>query len=223
MWYPRTLILLVSLLLAAIAAAQDPNGEIARIKEQELEDVRQRISALKESMDDAAEDRDRLAGELQDIEVQIAEQRSRIRDLERDQARATTRKNKLDAELDQREAHLDAESTALAAQVRAAYMSGNQEKIRLLLNQRDPATLGRLMAYYRYFSDYRADNIEAVMEEIRELEALRSQIAAEEARLANLAQARYEELGRLNASLESRQSLLASLPAAPGHRRAAPR
>jgi septal ring factor EnvC (AmiA/AmiB activator) len=203
--------MLVALLLAAPVSAQDSDGNLAKIKEQELEDVRERISALKESMDDAAEERDRLTGELQDIEVQIAEQRTRIRDIERDQQYATNRKNKLDAELAQREAHLDAESEALAAQVRAAYMSGNQEKIRLLLNQRDPATLGRLMAYYRYLNDYRVGNIDAVMEEIRKLEELRSQIAAEEARLANLAQARYDELGRLNTSLESRQGLLASL------------
>lgn len=211
MSYPRTSILLLAALLAAPAPAQDADGEVARIKEQELEEVRERISSLKQSMDDAAEERDRLTGELQDIEVQIAEQRSRIRDIERDQQYTTDRKNTLDAELAEREAHLDTEAAALAAQVRAAYMSGNQEKIRLLLNQRDPATLGRLMAYYRYLNDYRADNIDAVMEDIRELEALRSQVAAEAARLASLAQARYDELGRLNASLESRQGLLASL------------
>ena len=203
--------LLLALLLATPVPAQESSGDMAKIKEQELEDVRERISSLKESMDDAAEKRDRVTRELQDIEVQIAEQRSRIRDIERDQATTTERKNKLDAELDEREAHLDAESAALAGQVRAAYMSGSQEKIRLLLNQHDPATLGRLMAYYRYLNDYRAGNIEAVMEEIRKLEELRSQIAAEEARLASLAQARYDELGRLNASLENRQGLLVSL------------
>ena len=211
MWYPRTPMLLLALLLATPVPAQESSGDMAKIKEQELEDVRERISSLKESMDDAAEKRDRVTRELQDIEVQIAEQRSRIRDIERDQATTTERKNKLDAELDEREAHLDAESAALAGQVRAAYMSGSQEKIRLLLNQHDPATLGRLMAYYRYLNDYRAGNIEAVMEEIRKLEELRSQIAAEEARLASLAQARYDELGRLNASLENRQGLLVSL------------
>ena len=207
----RTLFALLALVLAGPVSAQDTSGELAKIKEQELEDVRERISALKKSMDSAAEERDRLTGELQEIEIRIAEQRTRIRDIESDQQKTTVRKNKLDAELAEREAHLDAESTALAAQVRSAYMSGNQEKIRLLLNQRDPATLGRLMAYYRYLNDYRAGNIEAVVEEIRKLEALRSQIAAEEARLEKLAKDRYSELGRLNASLESRQALLASL------------
>ena len=103
------------------------------------------------------------------------------------------------------------ESTALAAQVRAAYMSGSQEKIRLLLNQRDPATLGRLMAYYRYLNDYRAENIESVIAEIKKLDALKSQIAAEEARLGELAGTRYTELTHLNRSQEERAALLASL------------
>jgi septal ring factor EnvC (AmiA/AmiB activator) len=205
--------LLVSLLLAlsAAALAQDDSGELTKIKEQELAEVRERISELKLSMDAAAEDRDRLTGELQEIEVQIAEQRSRIRELERERDFAAARKEKLDAELASREAHLDAESSALAAQVRSAWMSGNQEKIKLLLNQRDPATLGRLMAYYRYLNDYRAGNIEAVTDEIRKLGELRAEIAAEQARLDSMAQARYDELGRLNASLESRQELLATL------------
>jgi septal ring factor EnvC (AmiA/AmiB activator) len=207
----RILFALLAFVLAGPVSAQDTNGELAKIKEQELEEVRERISSLKKSMDAAAEERDRLTAELQEIEVLIAEQRSRIRDIERDQQQTAERKNKLDAELADREAHLDAESTALAAQVRSAYMSGNQEKIRLLLNQRDPATLGRLMAYYRYLNDYRAGNIEAVVEEIRKLEQLRSQIAAEAARLEKLAKDRYNELGRLNVSLESRQALLASL------------
>jgi septal ring factor EnvC (AmiA/AmiB activator) len=208
---PRPLLVPLLLALGAVASAQDDNGELTKIKEQELAEVRERISELKKSMDAAAEDRDRLTGELQEIEVQIAEQRSRIRELERERDFAAARKEKLDAELASREAHLDAESTALAAQVRSAWMSGNQEKIKLLLNQRDPAMLGRLMAYYRYLNDYRAGNIEAVLEEIRKLEELRAEIAAEEARLDSLAKARYDELGRLNASLESRRDLLASL------------
>jgi septal ring factor EnvC (AmiA/AmiB activator) len=201
------------MLLAASAAgmAQDSDGELATVKERELEEVRERISDLKQSMDRSATERDRLTGELQDIEIAISEQRMRIKEIEREQRYTENKKKVLNADLAAREAHLDQESEQLAAQVRAAYMSGGQEKIKLLLNQQDPATLGRLMAYYRYLNDYRAENIAAVMEEIKNLDALRSQIAAEEARLAALAKSRYDELGQLNQSQESRQSLLANL------------
>ncbi len=196
---------------AGSAVAQDSSGELAMVKERELEQVRERISDLKESMDRSAAERDRLTGELQEIEIAISEQRIRIKDLQREQRYTENKKQALDADLVEREAHLDEESGELAAQVRAAYMSGSQEKIKLLLSQRDPATLGRLMAYYRYLNDYRADNIAAVMEEIRKLDELRNKIAAEEARLAALARNRYAELGRLNISQEERKTLLAGL------------
>jgi len=207
----RSLTSLLLLGLAAVALGQDSSGELTKVKERELEEVRERISELKQSMDVAAEEHDRLAGELQELEVAISERRMRLKEIERDRQYTANKKQKLDNELAERERHLDDESEALAAQVRTAYMSGSQEKIKLLLNQRDPATLGRLMAYYRYLNDYRAENIEAVVEEIRKLDELRSQIAAEEARLTALVQARYDELGKLNKSQESRTELLASL------------
>jgi len=208
---PRIVSIVLILAAASQVLAQDEHGELAKVKERELEQVRERISGLKQSMDRSATERDRLTGELQDIEIAISEQRMRIRDIEREQRFTENKKQKLDADLAEREAHLDQESTQLATQVRAAYMSGSQEKIKLLLNQRDPATLGRLMAYYRYLNDYRADNISAVTEEIRKLDELRSQIAAEEARLSSLAKERYGELGKLNHAQEERKTLLAGL------------
>ncbi len=207
----RSLLILPFLGFAAAVSAQDSHDELAEVREQELKEVRGRISDLKQSMDAAAEERDRLTGELQDLEIAISERRMRLQEIGRDQEYTANKKRTLDAELVDREKHLDEESGALAAQVRMAYMSGSQEKIKLLLNQRDPATLGRLMAYYRYLNDYRAENIAAVVEEIRKLDELRAQIAAEEARLATLARTRYDELGRLNTSQENRKTVLASL------------
>ncbi|MDH3435158.1 MAG: peptidoglycan DD-metalloendopeptidase family protein, partial [Gammaproteobacteria bacterium] len=182
-------------------------------KEQELEEVRERISELKQSMDASASSRDRLTAELQDAEIAISEQRIRLKELERQRAYSAKRKSELDERLKTREAELDGETRELANQVRAAYMSGKQERIKLLLNQRDPATLGRLMAYYGYLNAYRGANIEAVTAAIRELAELRSQVAAEEARLADLAKTRYAELTALNTAQEKRQQLLSGLQA----------
>lgn len=200
--------LIVMLACGATAAAQDA---LADVKEHELEDVRERISDLKQSMDKRAAERDRVTAELQGIEVAISEQRMHIKEIEREQRYVEGKKQQLDGDFAEREAHLQQQSTQLAAQVRAAYMSGSQEKIKLLLNQRDPATLGRVMAYYRYLNDYRAENILVVMQQIRRLDELRARIAVEAARLAELARSRYSVLGRLNNSQESRQTLLASL------------
>ena len=200
----------ISLLLAVgLAHAQDDG--LAKIKEQELLQVREQIRQLKSRMDTAARERDRLTAELQEVEAAIAEQRRRIRDIESQLTAARQRKDTLNAELDVRENELGDESRELAAQVRMAYMSGNQEKLRLLLNLEDPATVGRLMAYYRYLNDYRSRNIDAVTEKIRELESLRAEIAAEAARLETLAKSRYAELTALNTVQEERREVLAAL------------
>ena len=203
---------LIMLLLAALAAeAQDTDGELAKVKEQELEEVRERISELKSSMDRSATSRDRLTGELRTAEVEISEKRIRLKELERERDYSINQKRKLDEQIEQRGAELESESSELASQVRAAYMNGSQERIKLLLNQRDPATLGRLITYYGYLNDYRAGNIETVSAYLRELAELRGKVAAEEARLANLAKQRYAELTNLNTAQEKRRQLLVSL------------
>ena len=200
-----------SWLAAPLSAAFCQDKDLTQIKERELEDVRDKISALKTSMDKRAAERDRITGELQSSEVVIAEKRTHLKELERQRVFSEKKKAELDARLETKETELVAETGQLESQVAAAYTSGSQERIKLLLNQHDPATLGRLMTYYRYMSDYRGENIAAVNAHIAELSDLREQAAGEEARLAGLARARFAELTELNAAQENRQNLLVAL------------
>jgi septal ring factor EnvC (AmiA/AmiB activator) len=199
------------LVFAAPQTVLPQETELTQIKERELEAVRQQISDLKQSMDRRANDRDRITGELQAAEVIISEKRIHLKELERQRQFSERKMAELGARQASHEEALDEESRLLAAQVQAAYMSGRQERIKLLLNQNDPAALGRLLTYYRYFSDYRGQNIEAVSRIIDELDALKRQAAIEEQRLAGLARARYAELTELNGAQEERQVLLVRL------------
>jgi septal ring factor EnvC (AmiA/AmiB activator) len=191
------------------AVGQDK--DLTQIKERELETVREKISALKTSMDKRASERDRITGELQSAEVSIVEKRSRLKELERQRDFSEKKKADLDAQLKVKETELATESAQLESQVVAAYTSGNQERLKLLLNQHNPATLGRLMTYYRYMSDFRGENIAAVNSHIAELSDLREQAAREGNRLAGLARAHYAELTELNTAQENRQILLVAL------------
>jgi septal ring factor EnvC (AmiA/AmiB activator) len=202
--------LAAAFVLAAFpAAAQDE--DLARIKEQELEAVRDRISDLKASMDKATRARDKVMSELQAAEVKIGEQQLLIRDLERDRDRTARRLGELEGEIETRETELRTESGELAEQVRAAYMAGGQERLKLLLNQQDPATLGRLLAYYDYLNRHRAGNIRSVNDRLKTLGELRSEVVAEKARLDDIAERRYAELAVLNSAQEERRALLAEL------------
>ncbi len=206
-WFPG----LFMLVGAALAQAPDPG--LARVKEQELEQVRQQISELKQSMDERARERDRVTAELQAAEVQISEKRLNLKDLERQRAFSENRKATLEASIADREAELAAETLLLENQVRAAYMSGSQERIKLLLNQQDPAALGRQMKYYEYLSAYRAGNINAVNQKLVELDGLRADAAAEAASLDRLTSAQAGEVEALAVAQGRRRELLASLNA----------
>jgi septal ring factor EnvC (AmiA/AmiB activator) len=184
---------------------------LAQIKERELEAVREKISNLKESMDRRASQRDRITAELQTAEIEIVEKRNYLKDIERQLAFSEKRKAELEQTLATREAELASESMQLEAQVKAAYTSGKQERIKLLLNQHDPATLGRLLTYYRYMSDFRGQNIATVNEVIAELADLRAGVVAEEKRLASLVGSRQSELAELNTVQQTRRTLLTSL------------
>ena len=208
----RALFLLVcTQALLTTGLAQQGEKDLSQIKERELETVREQISELKQSMDRSAAERDRITARLQETEVLISENRIQLKDLERQKAYSEAKKAELDQQAAAKQRELETESRLLAAQVRTAYLSGNQERIKLLLNQHDPATLGRLLVYYRYFSDFRAENINAVETQIAELGTLQRQAAAEEARIAELASARYSELTKLNTAQEQRQELLLAL------------
>ncbi|MDJ0759954.1 MAG: peptidoglycan DD-metalloendopeptidase family protein [Woeseiaceae bacterium] len=207
----RRLFLLSLVLVTLSAAANQEAEQQAVIKEQELEQVRSRISELKASMDEAARERDRLTSDLQKAEVEIGEKRVRLKELERERSYSERRSAELGAEIAKQESVLDEQSGQLANQLKAAWMSGDQEKLKLLLNQKDPATLGRLVVYYDYLNEYRSENIQSITDALARLTALRSEVVAEAARLTDIAKRRYDELTQLNAAQEKRQALLGSL------------
>ncbi len=207
---------LLALCIAATALGQQgqqPTSEMTKIKELELEQVREQISELKQSMDRRAAERDRITGDLQAAEVAISEKRINLKQLERQRAFSERRKAEIDDAIAGLDAELATESAALAAQVRTAYMSGSQERVRLMLNQQDPAALGRLLKYHEYLSGHRARNIDSVNSKLVEMSKLQAEAAEEQDRLVRLARAQHAEIVELDAAQSRRRELLASLNA----------
>jgi len=209
--FRRLLPVFLLLALPMSGLSQEREGELAKVKERELEQVREQINDLKKSMDRRAAERDRLSAELQQADVDIAAKRRALTDIEQQLAAGEQRKADLDERIAAQESELARETGQLAAQVRAAYMTGGQERLRLLLNQQDPAALGRQLKYYEYLSAHRAGNIDSVNARLEELASLRADADAETRKLGELAVLRESELEKLTAAQGQRQELLASL------------
>lgn len=198
---------------AAVLTPGWADDDLAPVKERELEAVRERISALEQRMAQTNADRDRVTRELEEFERAIARQRRLLENIESERRRSARRLEALAADMARREAELERESRELAAQIRAAYMSGGQERLKLMLNQENPASLGRLLAWFDYLNRRRADNIEAIKGRLEALGALNSELLAQRARRQQLAEQHQRQLVTLNAAEEGRRRLLAELDA----------
>jgi septal ring factor EnvC (AmiA/AmiB activator) len=202
--------LLTVCLAFAASAANDPNPAKA---EAELKAVRSQIDKVQAEMERDAGRRDKLTKELEETEKTVSGARGELDRLRRERAIHTARRAELAALRRTEESALGESRAALAGQIRAAHMIGQEEPLKLLLNQRDPAQTGRVLTYYQYFGRARASQIAAINSHIAELATLDAQVAEEEARLAALEDQRKGELSRLQTARERRGRALVSLEA----------
>ena len=138
----------------ASAAAPEPTDS-AQAKAK-LAAVRARIAALTNRLGDELKQRDALSARLRETELVITAKRRRLDELHAEQAAAERRRSELRAEQLLRSECPASGAAALAKQVQAAYMIGRQEQLKLLLNQSNPAGLGRTLTYYGYFAAERS-------------------------------------------------------------------
>jgi septal ring factor EnvC (AmiA/AmiB activator) len=201
--------LLLTLCLAlAAAAADDANPARA---EAELKAVRSQIDKVQAELERDAGRRDKITRELEESEKTVSGARGELDKLRRERAVHTARRAELAAARRKEEDVLGERRAALAGQIRAASMIGQEEPLKLLLNQREPAQTGRVLTYYQYFGRARASQIAAINSHIAELATLDAGLAEEEARLAALEDQRKEELSRLQNARERRGRALVSL------------
>ncbi len=208
----RVAIALLAALLAGTVATPAAGQRADRAQaEADLEKIRGEIDRVRAQIARDAAERDRLTRELRTAEQSVAAARAELARIQRERNATGERRAQIAAQTRERRRMLEAEREALAGQLRAAYMIGREEPLKLLLNQRDPARAGRMFAYYGYFGRARAEQLERIRTHIAELDTLQTQLEAEDARLAALEEERRRELERLEAARSERGAVLAKV------------
>lgn len=200
-------LLLGSLLgLAAVAAQSAPADQEAK-----LQLLRDRIGQLQKRMSRTRGEHHQLNEQLRKTEQEVGRLARRLRVLGGRLARQQRSLRELrDKERADSQA-LVAERDALASQVRAAYATGRQERIKLLLNQEDPATLSRVLAYYDYLHRARAARMARLRQGLAELARTREAIDLETTRLAELQEKSRQEKQALESSQAERRRVVRAL------------
>lgn len=168
----------------ASAAKREPNTAAA--KESELKKVREHIESVRKAIQADAEKRESLVGELKTADEDIQSARVELADVRSRRRAAEQQLAQLEQERRTTEQAIADERAALARELRLAYMNGGGEQLKLLLNQQDPAQLGRMLSYYGYFGRARAEHIAAIDEQLAHLTLLTERIAEQADKLRDL-------------------------------------
>ena len=192
---------------SAFAAKQPTPAQ----KEAELRKLNQRIEQVRKSVNADVAKRDKLSVQLRDAELGVQSARSELDSLRAQRIAAESRIRELEREQAKRDRELDLERSALAGELRTAYVNGREEQLKLLLNQEDPTSFGRTLAYYGYFGRARLGRIDSIREQLEHLALVREKISAETARLQSLETQQEQQVAALNSSLDARQRAVGNI------------
>jgi septal ring factor EnvC (AmiA/AmiB activator) len=151
----RAIIYFVSAYLLSIhylAAQENPSQadldalarSINRVQSQ-IDQTREARSTLESQIEIQERSINRLLADIEDIQSQIRQTQNRLSELEREAA------SLLEQRLNQQ--------SLIANYLRAAYLNGQEEYLKLLLNQQDISQSARMLRYYQYFSQARNNKI----------------------------------------------------------------
>lgn len=208
--------LLAALLWLALPASVTPGEDVVQDMgqaeaEAHLGQVLEEIAQLQARLEASRVEQRTEQGRLKELDLEIQQASRALRSL-RDQQRE--HQQELDSLQGQRTGYLAQirqRMDQLAEQLRWSYRNNRQSRIKLVLNQDDPALLGRMLAYYDYYASAQAERIGLLRDTLTTLEAMQQSIDLELTRLTQLAAEQQEALDRLGVRREQRQVLLAQL------------
>ncbi|MFZ2449225.1 MAG: peptidoglycan DD-metalloendopeptidase family protein [Methylovulum miyakonense] len=152
---------------------------------------------------------DNLEQLLADVEKRYGETASLLRSLLRQIENKRRNIDRIELDILANQRMIAKERKELAGQVKAAYQMGQQEELKLLLNQQDPALSSRMMIYYSYINKARLAKIGQLEQSIQDLEQLDKQRQTETELLEQDLKEKKLQQTALNEVRKQRNALLA--------------
>ncbi len=203
-----TSILALCLFIPIVGLSDDePNEQ----QQEALKDVRKKIDRLRKQINKTQTKHDAVRTELRQIEGEISSLHKVLNRLGKKLKKQKRKLNKLHRDRKTLRRDLSTQRRYLAQQIKAAYMIGEQEYLKLLLNQEEPSEISRTMAYYDYFNRARLSRIETSQTTLDSLIKLEKQINNETAVLKQTKTQQLAKKKKLEQASASRAMVVARL------------
>ena len=208
--------LLFACLLSPVMADQRAETQ------QQLDAAQKDVAELKKLLEAIQKEKSGVQGELKKTESEMGQLEKQVKGLQQDLKKSEDEIQRLDGEKKKLEGARLEQQRLIGIQARAAYQSGRQEYVKLLLNQQNPEKFSRTLTYYDYLSEARMEQLATFNETLRQLANVEQDIAnqqnqlneqksALDGRREQLAEARKERqlaLAKLNKDLSARDQKL---------------
>lgn len=178
-----------------------------------LKKLRDRIQELNAQLNAAESMKADLEQSLREIEVAIGHAGSELRRIRNALKRQQTRLRALQSTQEQEASALREQRARLGRQLRVAYAMGQQDVVKVVLKQQQPATVARLMAYHRYVTDVRTQQIQQTMARVAQLRSVELDIQRQSATLEKLRSEQIRTRQQLEVQRSSREDILSQLQA----------
>lgn len=203
--------MIAGLFLAGILAGGPVSADERAQAAERLEQVRKEIAGMRDRLEAAQGERGKLEAALRRTDRDIARTDRELASLSRAVDETGERLGQLEAEQERERARLARQLSLLSRQLRAAYLAGRQDRLGLLLNQEDPATVGRLLVYYQRYNEARGDRIREARQGLEKLAAITREVGETRNRLEADRARQLALRDTLAAGREERRQLMARL------------
>ncbi|MDP2804792.1 MAG: peptidoglycan DD-metalloendopeptidase family protein [Gallionellaceae bacterium] len=160
MTLPIQILLCASLLISSGALASE---------QEQLENLRNRINALKRDFEKTNESKSEAADALRVSELSISDSNRKLNDLAQQQHAASSSLSQLQKQSKQLDKNIRDEHTLLSKLLYQQYLGGKQEYLKLLLNNHDPNQVARELQYYDYIARSRAAWLKTMRDNLNKL------------------------------------------------------
>ena len=198
----------MSLLLPTLALADELQRQQQEQQEERLKTVRSKIKDLLSVIRAEKDKKNNIEQKLREVEIKLGKVRRTIKKLNRDISNNKKKLKTLKKKHSQLQRKLQEQRQLLAKQIYSAYVSGNREQIKLILNQEDPAELSRLSTYFDYINEARTEQIKATQETMTKIIEVGQAIEEKNKHLLSLNQQHEVQRKALSSNKNTRQKVL---------------
>jgi septal ring factor EnvC (AmiA/AmiB activator) len=199
------------LLAAIICLGLSLSASADNHQKKELKQLKKSISSLEKKLRNQRKEKNSLQQQLETIEREIRDLNKKNRTIGKKITENESNLSLLRSKKNNLEQRIENQRSTIAKQIQAAYKTGNEEPVKLLLNQENPEQLSRILKYYDYLLEARSKKIDQFTADIESLKITLSKIQSIKESLADSRKELKKDKQKLASNLSKRKTTLNKL------------